>query len=45
MIHEVVIAMTCRVPIRAMADAIHAYPTTSEAVRGAFGQLAEGLGR
>ncbi len=45
MIHEVVIAMACRVPARAVADAVHAYPTTSEAVRGAFGQLAESLGR
>lgn len=36
MIHEVVIAMAGRVPVRAVADAIHACPTISEAVRGAF---------
>lgn len=45
MIHEVVIAMAGRVPVRAVADAIHAYPTISEAVRGAFVQLTEALGR
>lgn len=45
MIHEVVIAMAGRVPVRAVAHAIHAYPTLSEAVRGAFGQLAETLDR
>jgi dihydrolipoamide dehydrogenase len=45
MIHEIVIAMAGRMPIRAAADAIHAYPTISETVRGAFGQLAETLDR
>jgi len=45
MIHEVVIAMAGRVPVREVADAIHAYPTVSEAVRGAFGRLAEALHR
>jgi dihydrolipoamide dehydrogenase len=45
MIHEVVVAMAGRVPLRAAADAIHAYPTISETVRGAFGQLAEALDR
>ncbi|MFA5891846.1 MAG: NAD(P)/FAD-dependent oxidoreductase [Actinomycetota bacterium] len=45
MIHEIVVAMAGRVPLRAAADAIHAYPTISEAVRGAFGQLAETLDR
>lgn len=44
MIHEVVVAMAGRVPLRTIADAIHAYPTTSEAVRGAFGRLGEVLG-
>jgi dihydrolipoamide dehydrogenase len=44
MIHEIVMAMAGRFPVRAVADAIHAYPTISEAVRGAFGQLAEALG-
>ncbi|MGZ7079799.1 MAG: dihydrolipoyl dehydrogenase family protein [Thermoanaerobaculia bacterium] len=44
-IHEIVVAMAGRVPVRAVADAIHAYPTISEAVRGAFGQLEEALQR
>lgn len=43
MIHEIVVAMAGRVPVRAAANAIHAYPTVSETVRGAFGQLAEAL--
>lgn len=42
MIHEVVAAMAGRVPARAMAEAIHAYPTLSESVRGAFVRLADG---
>jgi pyruvate/2-oxoglutarate dehydrogenase complex dihydrolipoamide dehydrogenase (E3) component len=41
MIHEVVAAMAGRVPLAAMADAIHAYPTLSESVREAFRRLAE----
>ena len=45
MIHEVAIAMAGLVPVREVADAIHAYPTISEAVRGAFGQLADVLHR
>ncbi len=45
MIHEVVIAMAGRVPVREVADAIHAYPTISEAVRGAFGRLARAIHR
>ena len=45
MIHEVVVAMAGRVPARAAADAMHAYPTISEAVRSAFGQLAQVLDR
>jgi pyruvate/2-oxoglutarate dehydrogenase complex dihydrolipoamide dehydrogenase (E3) component len=40
MIHEVVIAMVGRVPIPVAADAIHAYPTLSESVKGAFVELA-----
>ncbi len=43
MIHEVVAAMAGRVPVRALADAIHAYPTLSESVRWAAIQLAEAL--
>ncbi len=45
MIHEVVVAMAGRVSVRSVGDAIHAYPTISQAVREAFGQLAEALDR
>jgi pyruvate/2-oxoglutarate dehydrogenase complex dihydrolipoamide dehydrogenase (E3) component len=44
LIHEIVIAMAGRVPARTAAMAIHAYPTLSESVGGAFAQLAESLG-
>jgi pyruvate/2-oxoglutarate dehydrogenase complex dihydrolipoamide dehydrogenase (E3) component len=40
MIHEVVAAMASRIPASTVADAIHAYPTLSESVKGAFLQLA-----
>jgi pyruvate/2-oxoglutarate dehydrogenase complex dihydrolipoamide dehydrogenase (E3) component len=40
MIHEVVAAMFGRVPASAIGEAIHAYPTLSESVKGAFLQLA-----
>jgi pyruvate/2-oxoglutarate dehydrogenase complex dihydrolipoamide dehydrogenase (E3) component len=43
MIHEVVAAMAGRLPVRVLADAIHAYPTLSESVRWAAIQLAEAL--
>ena len=43
MIHEVVAAMAGRIPVRAVAEAIHAYPTLSESVKGAFAELAEQL--
>ncbi|MGZ5351620.1 MAG: dihydrolipoyl dehydrogenase family protein [Actinomycetota bacterium] len=43
MIHEVVAVMAGRVPAGTVGDAIHAYPTLSESVRGAFGQLASRL--
>ncbi|MEA2557705.1 MAG: hypothetical protein QOG88_1243 [Actinomycetota bacterium] len=43
MIHEVVVAMAGHVPVQTVGDAIHAYPTLSEAVQGAFDQLAEAL--
>jgi pyruvate/2-oxoglutarate dehydrogenase complex dihydrolipoamide dehydrogenase (E3) component len=36
MIHEVVAAMAGGVPVATIGDAIHAYPTLSEAVREAF---------
>ena len=40
MIHEVVAAMSGRVPATAIGAAIHAYPTLSESVKGAFLDLA-----
>jgi pyruvate/2-oxoglutarate dehydrogenase complex dihydrolipoamide dehydrogenase (E3) component len=42
MIHEVVATMSGRVASSAIAAAIHAYPTLSESVRGAFQLLARG---
>ena len=45
LVHGVVVAMAGRVPVRTVAGAIHAYPTMSETVRAAFGQLAEALER
>jgi pyruvate/2-oxoglutarate dehydrogenase complex dihydrolipoamide dehydrogenase (E3) component len=42
MIHEVVAAMAGRDPAATIGSAIHAYPTLSESVKGAFQQLAEG---
>jgi pyruvate/2-oxoglutarate dehydrogenase complex dihydrolipoamide dehydrogenase (E3) component len=42
MIHEVVAAMTGRVPAALVGEAIHAYPTLSESVKDAFARLAEG---
>jgi pyruvate/2-oxoglutarate dehydrogenase complex dihydrolipoamide dehydrogenase (E3) component len=42
MIHEVVATMAGRVASSAIAAAIHAYPTLSESVRGAFQLLARG---
>ncbi|MGH2635391.1 MAG: dihydrolipoyl dehydrogenase family protein [Actinomycetota bacterium] len=42
MIHEVVAAMAARSPAAAVGDAIHAYPTLSESVKGAFERLAAG---
>jgi pyruvate/2-oxoglutarate dehydrogenase complex dihydrolipoamide dehydrogenase (E3) component len=44
MIHEVVAAMAGRVPAHVLGDAIHAYPTCSESVKGAFELLASRLG-
>jgi len=41
MIHEVVAAMAGRMRPRAVGEAVHAYPTLSESVKGAFLQLAE----
>jgi pyruvate/2-oxoglutarate dehydrogenase complex dihydrolipoamide dehydrogenase (E3) component len=43
MIHEVVAAMAGRVPVAAVRDAIHAYPTLSESVKGAFEHLAAAI--
>ncbi len=42
MIHEVVATMAGRVPASAIAAAIHAYPTLSESIKGAFLLLAGG---
>lgn len=44
MIHEIVAAMAGRVPAAAIGEAIHAYPTLSESVRGAFLTLASRVG-
>jgi len=41
MIHEIVAAMAGRVPAATIGAAIHAYPTLSESVKGAFQQLGE----
>jgi pyruvate/2-oxoglutarate dehydrogenase complex dihydrolipoamide dehydrogenase (E3) component len=41
LIHEVVAAMAGRIPASAVGGAIHAYPTLSESVRGAFQELSE----
>jgi pyruvate/2-oxoglutarate dehydrogenase complex dihydrolipoamide dehydrogenase (E3) component len=43
MVHEVVAAMAGRVHPSAVGQAIHAYPTLSESVKSAFGELAERL--
>ena len=40
MIHEVVAVMAGRIPASTVGNAIHAYPTLSESVMGAFLQLA-----
>jgi len=40
MIHEVVAVMAGRIPASTIGSAIHAYPTLSESVKGAFLQLA-----
>jgi pyruvate/2-oxoglutarate dehydrogenase complex dihydrolipoamide dehydrogenase (E3) component len=45
MIHEVVAVMAGDIAPPAIGDAIHAYPTLSESVKGAFQQLAERLER
>jgi dihydrolipoamide dehydrogenase len=44
-IHEVVAAMAGRLPAATVAEAIHAYPTFSESVKGAFEALAAALER
>lgn len=43
LIHEIAMAMAGRVPAAVAAGTIHAYPTLSESVRGAFVELAEAL--
>lgn len=44
MIHEIVAAMAARTAAGVVGGAIHAYPTLSESVKGAFEKLAERLG-
>jgi pyruvate/2-oxoglutarate dehydrogenase complex dihydrolipoamide dehydrogenase (E3) component len=41
MIHEIAVAMAGHVPVPTVAGAIHAYPTLSESVKGAFALVAE----
>ncbi len=43
LIHEIVAAMAARTPAGIVGDAIHAYPTFSETVKGAFELLAKRL--
>ena len=42
MIHEAVAMMAGRVPVQAVAAAMHAYPTLSELMRSALAEAAEG---
>ena len=44
LIHQVVTVMAARIPAAMVGDAIHAYPTRADSVRGAFRQLADRLG-
>jgi pyruvate/2-oxoglutarate dehydrogenase complex dihydrolipoamide dehydrogenase (E3) component len=44
LIHEIVAAMAARIPAAILGEAVHAYPTFSESVRGAFELLARRLG-
>lgn len=44
MIHEIVAAMATRGSVTSLGAAIHAYPTLSETVRGAFLNLTDSLG-
>jgi dihydrolipoamide dehydrogenase len=41
LIHEITVAMAGHMPIPTVAEAIHAYPTLSESVKGTFAQLVE----
>ena len=43
LVHEIAIAMSARVPAPTVGETIHAYPTLSESVGGAFARLAEAL--
>ena len=43
MIHQIATAMAGRIPPRLVADTIYAYPTLSESLKSAFGELAERL--
>jgi pyruvate/2-oxoglutarate dehydrogenase complex dihydrolipoamide dehydrogenase (E3) component len=44
MIHEIAVAMAGDVPAEVVGATIHAYPTLSESVKGAFEELADHLG-
>ena len=44
MIHEIAVAMAADVPAEVVAATVHAYPTLSESVKGAFEALADRLG-
>jgi pyruvate/2-oxoglutarate dehydrogenase complex dihydrolipoamide dehydrogenase (E3) component len=44
LIHQVVLMMVARVPAPAVASAIHAYPTLSESLKGAFLGIDEQVG-
>src|SRR5207253_2731424 len=43
MVHQIATAMAGRIPPRLVAETIHAYPTLSESLKSAFGELAEKL--
>jgi pyruvate/2-oxoglutarate dehydrogenase complex dihydrolipoamide dehydrogenase (E3) component len=43
LVHEIAIAISARVPVLSVGETIHAYPTLSESVGGAFARIAEAL--
>lgn len=44
LVHEIVAVMAGRVPAATAGDAVHAYPTRAESVRGALREAASGVG-